>query len=103
MNGSNLPEAWVSSMRLLAGTVTVTGEPPPAGVSDNADTDTSKAITLSARASPKRSWAEFAPAGVGGGPAVAGEDPPPQPPARASIVTNMEAKTKLAPGRNECL
>src|SRR6266853_4085995 len=103
MNGSNLPEAWVSSMRLLAGTVTVTGEPPPAGVSDNADTDTSKAITLSAGASPKRTWAEFAPAGVGVGPAWAAEDPPPQPAASAIIATNMKANTNLATGRNECL
>src|ERR1051326_6086650 len=102
INGSNFPEACVSSMRLLAGTVTTTGEPPPAGVSDSAETETSKAITLSAGASPKRTWAEDAPGpGVGAG-LVTPDPPPPQPVARTSAATTMHASNNLITGANEC-
>src|ERR1051326_5373246 len=91
VKGSNLPEACVSSMRLLAGTEMETGAPPPAGVSDNADTETSKEITLSAGASPKRTCAELAPGpGVGVGLDVRPDPPPPQPTASAMRVANIK-------------
>src|ERR1700753_852784 len=37
MNGSNLPDSCVSSMRLLVGTATVTAAPPPTGGSARAE------------------------------------------------------------------
>src|SRR5579859_1609793 len=102
MNGSNLPEACVSSMRLLAGTLTATGEPPPAGVSERAETETSKAITLSAGASPKRTCAEEVPgAGVGVGPALEAAPPPPQPVDKASAAITMHAMNSRVTRDNE--
>src|SRR5258708_32685270 len=104
MNGSNFPEAWVSSIRLPAGTATETGAPPPAGVSDNEDTDTSKAITLSAGASPKRTCAELAPTpGVGVGPAVIDDPPPPQPEANAMSAASVKMDVNLATGLSKFL
>src|SRR5882672_5491817 len=93
-------------MRLLAGTVTETAEPPAAGVSDNADTETSNAITLSAGASPKRICVDVVPgAGVGvAPPPVAMDDPPPpQPAANTIIATSIMAKTNLVTVFKECL
>jgi hypothetical protein len=91
-------------MRLLAGMVTETAAPPAAGVSDNDDTETSKAITLSAGASPKRTWEEVVPAaGVGVGPDAMDDPPPPQPAASAIIATSMNENTNLVTGLNECL
>src|SRR5438270_447233 len=103
MNGSNFPEACVNSMRLLAGTATVTGVPPAAGVSDNDETDTSKEITLSAGASPKRTWAELAPAGVGVGLEVSDDPPPPQPDANAMSAASAKMDANLATGLSEFL
>src|SRR5579864_269267 len=102
INGSNFPEACVSSMRLPAGTATETGAPPPAGVSDNDDTETSKAITLSAGASPKRTCAELAAAppgvGVGLGLEATDDPPPPQPEARAMSIASAKIEVNLATG-----
>src|SRR5258708_37283052 len=100
MNGSNFPEAWVSSIRLPAGTATETGVPPPAGVSDNDDTETSKAITLSAGASPKRTWAGLAPRppGVGGGVEGTHDPPPPPPEGRAVTIASRRLNVNLASG-----
>src|ERR1700722_16951455 len=106
MKGSNFPEACVSSMRLLAGTETVIAAPPDAGVRDSADTETSKAITLSAGASPKRTCAELAPAaGVGVGPGLdAMDDPPPPQPATSAIsVASIRMDINLATGLSELL
>src|SRR5882724_12329134 len=104
MNGSNFPEACVNSMRLPAGTATETGAPPPAGVSDNEDTDTSKAITLSAGASPKRTCAELAPAvGVGVAPGATDDPPPPQPEANAISADSIRMDVNLATGLSEFL
>src|ERR1044071_13528 len=104
-NGSNLPEAWVSSMRLLAGTVTAIGEPPAAGVSDSEETETSKAITLSAGASPKRTCVDVVPAGGGVGLALltTAPPPPPQPTASATSATSMKVKVNLATWLKEFL
>ena len=90
-------------MRLLAGTGTATGEPPPAGVRVNADTETSKAITLSAGASPKRTCVDEAVVpGVGVGVGLeARDDPPPQPAARAMIAPSMKVDASLAIGLKE--
>jgi hypothetical protein len=92
-------------MRLLAGTLTVTGDPPPAGVSDSAETDTSKAITLSAGASPKRTWVETLPGGgVGvGPPAMAEFPPPPHPLTNATAASSMPETNNLVNPGNECL
>src|SRR5579859_3677326 len=92
-------------MRLLAGTATETAAPPPAGVSDNEDTDTSKAITLSAGASPKRTCVDVVPAGVGVGLALlaTAPPPPPQPTASAISATSMKVKVNLATWLKEFL
>src|SRR5262249_3803817 len=103
-NGSNLPEAWVSSMRLLAGTATVIDAPPAAGVSESAETETSKAITLSAGASPRRTCADVVPgAGVGVGPgAMEALPPPPQPELRAIATNTRPVTNNRITGDNEC-
>src|ERR1051326_165037 len=104
-NGSNFPEAWVNSMRLLAGTVTETGAPPPAGASEQDDTETSKAMTLSAGASPKRTCAEFAPAGVGVGLVLdeRPDPPPPQPETNAMSAASAKTDMNLVTGLIEVL
>src|ERR1700727_1302774 len=89
-------------MRLLAGTVTVTAAPPPAGVSVSAETETSKEITLSAGASPKRTCVVPA-AVVVPGPGLVDVLDPPQPAASAIIAVSAKANTNLVMGLNECL
>ena len=91
-------------MRLLAGIATETGAPPPAGVSDNDETDTSKEITLSAGASPNRTWAELAPAaGVGVGLELSDDPPPPQPAANAMNAASAKMDVNLATELSELL
>src|SRR6185312_7352025 len=90
--GSNLPEACVSSMRLLAPTGTFTAAPPPLGVRLSEETLTSKAITLSAGASPKRTCVLLALPGAEGVGVVVPEPPPPQPTANTSDATITKAR-----------
>src|SRR5690349_361271 len=90
-NGSNLPEACVSSMRFLVPTGTFTAAPPPLGVRLSEETLTSKAITLSAGASPKRTCVLLALPGVEEV-GVVPEPPPPQPTANASDATITKAR-----------
>src|SRR5690349_10347221 len=79
-------------MRLFAGTATLTAWPPSLGVRLSDETLTSKEITLSAGASPKRTWVLAAPAlGVGVGPAERVEPAPPQPTATSNPVTTKRA------------
>src|SRR5262249_25714799 len=92
-------------MRLLAGTATLIAAPPPAGASESAETETSKAMTLSAGASPKRTCVDVVPgAGVGVGPgAMEALPPPPQPVTNAMVANTKHANNNLFTGAKECL
>src|SRR5262249_27247830 len=75
------------------------------GVSESAETETSKAMTLSAGASPKRTCVDVVPgAGVGVGPgAMEALPPPPQPAANAMMANIKHATNNLITGAKECL
>ena len=99
--GFKLSEAWLSSRRLFAPTGMLIAAPPPLGVRVRAETVTSKEITLSAGASPKRIWAlETAGpfTGVGFGNKATEDPPPPHPAAKTSAVTTMTATMALPAG-----
>ena len=83
----------------------VTADPPPAGVSVKDETETSNEMTLSAGASPKRTWVDVALPVTGGGVGFAARDEllPPQPTARTIIAVNIAAKINLVVVFNECL
>src|SRR5689334_2793388 len=84
-------------MRLLAGTGILTAAPPLLGVSDKLLRLTSKAMMLSAGASPMRTCVLFAVAvpGVGVGLAESPLPPPPQPMARNRPAIRVRARPAL--------